>query len=302
MKHRSKQRRQAKLETTSTSIPVPTPTTEIAPATSIAPDVPVIPKYQPNANDVKNALAVLDLPTDTKYDDIDLQIVFTAYKKSLALVAGTSIGSYLALSPTSVEQERSRIEAAAAILFPDGVAAYQDKQNQSQPPHKVAAQVTFLSPLVEEVPAAPPAVLPVANAPAKPTVKPAALPIFAAPVFEDTTTRVSILEPMIVDLGPELDEELTAVPSQPPHFVLDPEHIDGATIRQQRELCGLSLDDLAAQTKIRKNYLQAIEANDATVFASRVYLRGFLTQIARVLKVDKDVLADGYLRSLDAPR
>jgi cytoskeletal protein RodZ len=57
----------------------------------------------------------------------------------------------------------------------------------------------------------------------------------------------------------------------------------------------MTIEGLAEATKIRRPYLQAIEDQDLDALPSRVYLRGFLTQIARVLRVDKVRLADGYL-------
>ncbi len=75
----------------------------------------------------------------------------------------------------------------------------------------------------------------------------------------------------------------------------DSGEIPGALIRELREARGLTLEDMASATKIRKPYLRAIEEEDHPNLPARVYLRGFLTQIARMLKVDRQRLADGYL-------
>jgi hypothetical protein len=87
----------------------------------------------------------------------------------------------------------------------------------------------------------------------------------------------------------------TTTPTPPPGLLgLDGE-VNGQTLRRLREFRGLSIDELAEATKIRRPYLAAIEEQDFENLPSRVYLRGFLTQIARVLRVDKTRLADGYL-------
>jgi hypothetical protein len=92
-----------------------------------------------------------------------------------------------------------------------------------------------------------------------------------------------------------IDLQATPTPTPPPGLIgLDGE-VNGQTLRRLREYRGLSLDELAEATKIRRPYLAAIEAQDFEHLPSRVYLRGFLTQIARVLRVDKNRLADGYL-------
>jgi hypothetical protein len=87
----------------------------------------------------------------------------------------------------------------------------------------------------------------------------------------------------------------TATPTPPPGiFSIDGE-VNGQTLRRLREARRLTIDELAEATKIRRPYLAAIEEQDLDALPSRVYLRGFLTQIARVLRVDKQKLADGYL-------
>jgi cytoskeletal protein RodZ len=76
--------------------------------------------------------------------------------------------------------------------------------------------------------------------------------------------------------------------------------ITGETIRSLREERGLSVRELADKTHIRKGYIEAIEGGHMEDLPARVYLRGFLTQVARVLKVNKKRLADGYLEHLDS--
>ena len=75
--------------------------------------------------------------------------------------------------------------------------------------------------------------------------------------------------------------------------------ITGQHIKELREHRGLSLDAMAEATKIRKQYLRAIEDHDYPNLPARVYLRGFLTQVARVLKVDRQRLAEGYLQFVE---
>lgn len=93
----------------------------------------------------------------------------------------------------------------------------------------------------------------------------------------------------------ELHDAPTPTPTPPPGlFSLDGE-VNGQTLRRLREARKMSLTELSELTKIRKPYLAAIEEQDVENLPSGVYLRGFLTQIARVLRVDKVKLAEGYL-------
>jgi curved DNA-binding protein CbpA len=85
-------------------------------------------------------------------------------------------------------------------------------------------------------------------------------------------------------------------PSEVDERTLPPEgEINGGVIRRLREARGITLADLADQTHIGTSYLRAIEEQELDDLPARVYLRGFLTQIGRVLKVDKNRLAEGYL-------
>ncbi len=65
----------------------------------------------------------------------------------------------------------------------------------------------------------------------------------------------------------------------------------GDYLRQQREAKGISLDDLAARTRIRVHYLQAIEAGDWGLLPGEAYARAFVRSYARCLQLDEaDVL------------
>ncbi len=96
------------------------------------------------------------------------------------------------------------------------------------------------------------------------------------------------------DLPTNLPVAMTPMP-QPGLFSLEGTEVNGQLLKRLREARGLSLEGMVEATKIRKPYLLAIEEQDLENLPARVYLRGFLTQIARVLRVDKVKLAEGYL-------
>lgn len=101
----------------------------------------------------------------------------------------------------------------------------------------------------------------------------------------------------------ELPRHLSILPQETTPLALPSlDEIDGEVVRRLREERGLSLEVLAAHTHIGKTYLQAIEDNAVDELPARVYLRGFLTQVARVLRVDRRLLADGYLRFVERRR
>jgi cytoskeletal protein RodZ len=64
----------------------------------------------------------------------------------------------------------------------------------------------------------------------------------------------------------------------------------GEQLRQAREKRNLSIADVADQTKIRKDHLEALEAGDYSVFAAPVYIRGFIRSYSNLLKLDTQQL------------
>lgn len=74
----------------------------------------------------------------------------------------------------------------------------------------------------------------------------------------------------------------------------------GANLRQQRELLGLSLDDVVRHTHLRRHYLAALEAGDITSLPSPVQGRGMLNNYATFLGLDPDPLLLRFAEGLQA--
>lgn len=60
----------------------------------------------------------------------------------------------------------------------------------------------------------------------------------------------------------------------------------GGRLRSAREAAGLGVDDVAFRTRIPRSVVEALEAEDFSVFISPVYARSFLTQYSDFLNVD----------------
>lgn len=74
----------------------------------------------------------------------------------------------------------------------------------------------------------------------------------------------------------------------------------GATLRKAREAKGLSLPDIAAQTRIAERHLAAIEEDRLGDLAARTYAVGFSRTYARALGLDDKAIAEQVRRQLDA--
>jgi curved DNA-binding protein CbpA len=70
---------------------------------------------------------------------------------------------------------------------------------------------------------------------------------------------------------------------------------DGPALRRVRIRHGIELDEIAARTKINESHLVAIEQNQYESLPPPVYLRGFLRQIAKCLRLDPKTVADSYM-------
>ena len=68
----------------------------------------------------------------------------------------------------------------------------------------------------------------------------------------------------------------------------------GQMIQQAREAAGLSLDQVAAATKIRSSILAAMEEDDFSHCGGDVYARGQLKSIAAVVGLDPDDVVDSF--------
>ncbi len=65
----------------------------------------------------------------------------------------------------------------------------------------------------------------------------------------------------------------------------------GERLRATREWLGITLDEVEAETKIRKLYIEALENENFAILPPQVYAIGFVKQYARVLSWTKNSFA-----------
>jgi hypothetical protein len=254
----------------------------------------------------------------------------TAYDRSLALVEGRTLGGYFLLDPLAIDSARADLQAAWTLLSDPALRAAYDRSlglptttlpgpaaaNPEPEPAAAAGTTATTADAVDSAVADFASPEPTGSGRKK---RPSSLK-FLAPVLDepavpaDTTTMTTVPTTMTTvptttttaartstqasPASATWSSPLPRTTSPPPFdaalFALDGE-VNGQVLRKLREARGLSVDELAELTKIRRPYLQAIEEQDLENLPARVYLRGFLTQIARALRVDKARLAEGYV-------
>ncbi|MFI5399800.1 MAG: helix-turn-helix domain-containing protein [SAR324 cluster bacterium] len=77
---------------------------------------------------------------------------------------------------------------------------------------------------------------------------------------------------------------------------------DGATLKRVRQSLGISLEDLAERSKIRRAYLEYIEEEDFQFLPAPVYVKGFVTLVANFLGLPAQRVADDYMQIFRAKR
>ena len=114
----------------------------------------------------------------------------------------------------------------------------------------------------------------------------------------------------------EKADNITALPSVPADAAVAPSDPDpsaraemplvgnstlvsGSLLRDIREKRGLSLDDVARITKIPSKFVRAIENEERKQFPARVYLQGFIKNMAVLYRIDPQSAVRSYLEYLD---
>ncbi|WP_188205866.1 helix-turn-helix domain-containing protein [Alkalibacillus aidingensis] len=72
----------------------------------------------------------------------------------------------------------------------------------------------------------------------------------------------------------------------------------GKRLQELRKEKGISLDDLAEQTRIQKRYLMAIEEHDFSAMPGNFYVRAFVREYAEALDLNGDELLDEHADEL----
>jgi flagellar biosynthesis protein FlhG len=108
------------------------------------------------------------------------------------------------------------------------------------------------------------------------------------------------------DLGLEQDEQKELAPAELPAEIEVFEDLSGPedgrwtgpALRRTRLARGLELEQINATTKVKPDYLRAIEEERFEALPAAVYVRGFVSAYARCLGLDAGRVANDYLERL----
>ena len=104
--------------------------------------------------------------------------------------------------------------------------------------------------------------------------------------------------PPVIQRIEEPDEPEGELP--PPPTITPETEFSGAMLRAVRRSQGTALKQISERTKVGTNYLRCIEDDDYERLPAAVYVRGFVTEFAKCLKLDPEHVSRSYLRRYKA--
>jgi len=93
------------------------------------------------------------------------------------------------------------------------------------------------------------------------------------------------------DTDPEMEERIKTT-----------KEVNGAFLRSVREYKRVSQDEIINILKISRNYLTALEEDDVKKLPANVFVRGFVIQYAKALRLEHEKTANAYMDFLKAKR
>jgi flagellar biosynthesis protein FlhG len=95
-------------------------------------------------------------------------------------------------------------------------------------------------------------------------------------------------------------EELSEEDLPPPPSITPDTDFSGGLLRAVRQSQGTSLQQISERTKVGTNYLRCIEEEQFEQLPAAVYVRGFVTEFAKCLRLDPEQVSQSYLRRYKA--
>lgn len=68
----------------------------------------------------------------------------------------------------------------------------------------------------------------------------------------------------------------------------------GESLRKERELRGITLEEISQHTKVHTRFLEAIEKDDLSVLPAKAFAKGFLRSYARMVDLDEDLVITNF--------
>ena len=241
---------------------------------------------------------------------VSAQELERSYQRARRYFSGESVATYALVQPDELTLLRRRIEEAYRVLSdPDRRRRYDREifdleEDEERPVFVEEVQTAMFEPVREVVPEEEDAEEP---------------PRLIEPlevIEEDLLETQKISEPpaeidsiddrIIREEGEDSPPAVIADQPQKPQLPPMPEITEeteytGDLLRQVREARGLTLDHMANTTKIAIYYIRHLEAEEYEDLPAKVYVRGYLKQLAKLLKLDSEPMVRSYTDRMEKP-
>jgi flagellar biosynthesis protein FlhG len=93
-----------------------------------------------------------------------------------------------------------------------------------------------------------------------------------------------------------------AIPAEVRQSFLDRNDFDGVFLKQMREHMNMSVNELSDITRIKPEYLEALESNRYDELPAGVFVRGFVSQISKFYGLDEKKICESYMSRFNLDR
>ncbi len=221
-------------------------------------------------NDLKNYYEVLEIPTSAKSEDI-----YHSYQRAKFAYSSESLAIYSLISSDECRNILNLIEEAYSILSDPAKRRRYDEARGLN----LEFNSTSYSPLAQRDPV---------NV-REEFQRPAASSNFQGPSTSPAASNVTKLVAqnqfalnfvVNTDFEKEIEETI---------------EFSGSFLRKIREYKNLDIQRLCDMTKVSRTHLQDIEAEDFSRLPAAVYVRGFVFQYAKCLKLKPELVANSFI-------
>lgn len=214
----------------------------------------------------KNYYEVLEIPIDASYEEVK-----QGYKTARNAYSGDSLALYSIMTKEECDNILSLIEEAYSIISdPVKRAKYDEARGFNKESHQNKKKEIQYS------------TSPVSNLSRDSINNP-------KPNVENKMTKLMAAKRFALEYNqdPEFEKEIESATE-----------FTGDFLKKIREYKKVDILRLAEMTKISKTYLKKIEEEDTQGLPALVYVRGFVYQYAKCLKLNPDLVATSYLHRI----
>lgn len=238
----------------------------------------------------KNYYEVLEIPVSATPQEIE-----RSYIRAKNAYSGDSVALYSLMTPQECNQVLEQIEEAYSVLgFPEKRREYDRVRGLNQTAghpfedtQDLAASIA--RPIQRPEPIEKPVEKSIENVESNKSQPAFQYEDYASNVQEAKVSKIQALKKFGLDFQP--DQTMEQKIEQTTEFT-------GQFLREIREYKNVSMDRLVEMTRISRSQLEAIENDNIAKLPADVYTRGFVSQYAKVIKLNPELVATSYLHHI----